>query len=278
MERLDKQPDYLLSVLIFLVFGGFIGASAYVAFIPPTTRITLKIMMVAITLIAWTVLARIDRFVRYRALMGSFFAISLGVLISHYFAPFTLDLLGLAPVTARGVAIAKFSEAFPIVVSILIYHFATAGDRQGLYLATGNRRIGVIAAILGMGIFLGIAVVQSIGSGLQWATVLTALPWILIFTLSNAFLEELWFRATFLKKLEPMVGMNTAIVITSLVFGAVHISSTYVRDILLFVPVTILLGLIWAWLMHRSKSIWSPVLIHAAGDVLVMIGLLAGTN
>ncbi len=275
------QPNYkhaIPALLLFIILGGFIGGSAYIAFIPATTRIILKVFNLALSLAGWVLARRVNRYNLYEQLFIGYFAVSLGLLGSHYLGSLALDLLGLTPATLKGIALAKFSEALPIVVSILLFHFATGGDRDGLFLRSGNLKFGVTAAGIGVGIFLGIAAIQAIGSNIQGSAVALASPWILIFTLSNAFLEELWFRALFLKKLEPLVGIRWAIVSTSLVFGLVHISSTYVIDILLFVPTTVILGLIWAWLMHRSKGIWSPVLIHAAGDVLVMIGFLAGAT
>ena len=91
-------------------------------------------------------------------------------------------------------------------------------------------------------------------------------------------MEELWFRALFLKKLEPLVGAKTTLIITSLVFAGVHISSTYVIDILMFMVALMALAVLWGWLMRKSNSIWGSVLIHAAGDVLVILGFLVGAN
>ena len=70
--------------------------------------------------------------------------------------------------------------------------------------------------------------------------------------------------------------MASITIITSLVFAGVHISSTYVINILLFMVASMALALLWGWLMRKSNSIWGPVLIHAGGDVLVILGFLAG--
>jgi membrane protease YdiL (CAAX protease family) len=70
--------------------------------------------------------------------------------------------------------------------------------------------------------------------------------------------------------------MASITIITSLVFADVHISSTYVINILMFMVASMALGLLWGWLMRKSNSIWGPVLIHAGGDVLVILGFLAG--
>jgi membrane protease YdiL (CAAX protease family) len=273
-----RNVQYLSTIVLFLVGGGLIGSAAYVGFIPLNTRTILKVGMVATSLVAWLVLGRSERLRQYRQIALSFFAVSLGVLLAQYCGSIPMRLLGFSVTTVQGVAMAKFGEALPIILSILVLHFATGGDMNELFLRGGNRKLGLIAGIIGCAAFVGISVLQAIGSGLRWATVAAALPWILIFILSNALMEELWFRALFLKKLEPLVGAKTTLIITSLVFAGVHISSTYVIDILMFMVALMALALLWGWLMRKSNSIWGPVLIHAAGDVLIILGFLAGAN
>jgi membrane protease YdiL (CAAX protease family) len=189
-----------------------------------------------------------------------------------------MRLLGFSVSTVQGVALAKFGEALPIVLVILALHFASGGKRNDLFLRGGNLKLGLIAGLIGFAAFAGIGVLQAAGAGLSWAVVRAALPWILIFIFSNAFLEELWFRALFLKKLEPLVGAWTTLIITALVFAGTHISATYVLDILLFLVALMALALLFGWLMRKTNSILGPVLIHAGADILVILGFLAGAN
>jgi len=279
-EKTDRvrNVQYLSTIVLFLVVGGLIGSAAYVSFIPQNTRTILKAGMAAISLAAWLVLSRSERLRQYRQIALSFFAVSLGVLLARYWGSIPINLLGFSVTTVQGVAMAKFGEVLSIVLPILVLHFATGGDMNGLFLKGGNLKLGFIAGIIGFAAFVGIGLLQAIGSGLRWTTVAAALPWILIFIFANAFMEELWFRALFLKKLEPLVGARTALIITSLVFAGVHISSTYVIDILMFMVLLMALALLWGWLMRKSNSIWGPVLIHAGGDILVILGFLAGAE
>jgi membrane protease YdiL (CAAX protease family) len=274
----SKNVQYLVTIALFIVFGGTIGTAAYVSFIPQNIRMVLKAVVAIVSLVAWFILSRSERLQQYKQIAISFFAISLGILLAHYFGNLPMRLLGFSVATVQGVAMAKFGEALPVVLSILVIHFATGGDINGLFLRSGNLKLGLMAGSIGFVVFAGIGGLQVMGSGLQWATVAAALPWILIFIFSNAFLEELWFRALFLKKLEPLVGVRTSLIITSLVFAGVHISSTYVIDILIFMVALLALALLWGWLMRKSNSIWGPVLFHAGGDVLVILGFLAGAN
>lgn len=269
---------YLAIIVIFLLFGGIIGVATYVSFIPYNIRTALKFGVAITSLAAWFFTSRSEQFQQYKQFAISFFAISLGVLLTQYFGDIPLRLFSASITTVRGVAIAKFGEALPVILSILVVHFATGGDMDGLLLRKGNLKLGLIAGVLGFAAFTGIGVLQVIGSGLDWGSVGKALPWILIFIFSNAFMEELWFRALFLKKLEPLVGARTTLIITSIVFASVHISSTYVIDILVFMAALLALGFLWGWLMQKSNSIWGSVLIHAGADVMVIVGFLAGAN
>ena len=276
-SHIDKIRGFKLAGLavLFLVVGGLIGGSAYVAFLPAQLRVILRVAMPIITLVIWLILVRSDQSQEYRELAAAFFAVSLGLLIAHFIGNLPLQYLNLSPATIKGMAVAKFSDTLPIILSILILHFSLGGKAEGLFLKPGGTKVGLVSSIVGVAIMLAIAALQALGLGLDWARLSSALPWILVFVFSNAFLEELWFRGLFLKKLEPLTGQLAAILLTSLVFGFVHISSTYVIDILKFVGVTFGLGVLWSWLMYKSNSIWPAVLIHAAADVLVMIGFLA---
>jgi membrane protease YdiL (CAAX protease family) len=274
----NGTANYLSTIVIFILFGGIIGAATFITLIPQNTRTVLKFGMAIISLATWFFSGRSERFQPYKQFAISFFAISLGVLLAQYFGDIPMRLFNASITTVRGVALAKVGEALPVILSILVFHFATGGDMNGLFLRKGNLRLGLTAGILGFAFFASIGLLQVIGSGLQWAIVAKALPWILTFTFSNALMEELWFRASFLKKLEPLVGIRTTLIITSLVFAGIHISSTYVIDILVFMVALMALGLLWSWLMNKADSIWGPVLIHAGGDVLVILGFLAGAN
>lgn len=274
-ERI-RRIEFFSAVVLFLLFGCLIGASAYVAFLPAQLRVALRVLMPAVTLAGWLISARVERLQKYQGLVSGFFAVSLGLLLAFFVGDLPLKWLDLTTTTIKGIAVAKFSESLPIMLTILIFHFASGGKAEGLFLKGGRLKFGLISSAVGVLILLSIVSLQVLGLGLTWARIAPALPWILIFIFSNAFLEELWFRGQFLKKLEPLTGQVSAILLTSLVFGVVHISSTYVIDILSFIGVTFGLGLLWSWLMFKSDSIWPAVVIHAAGDVLIMIGFLAG--
>ena len=90
-------------------------------------------------------------------------------------------------------------------------------------------------------------------------------------------MEELWFRAIFLKNYEPVIGKTAAILVTSIVFGLSHINATYEfpGGGLIFGIIVFVLGVIGADAMFREDGLIGPVRFHAGNDLLVIIQVLA---
>lgn len=49
------------------------------------------------------------------------------------------------------------------------------------------------------------------------------LPWIIIFSIANGFMEELWFRGLWLAAFKPVIGAAAALHVTSLSFWLGHV-------------------------------------------------------
>jgi membrane protease YdiL (CAAX protease family) len=92
-------------------------------------------------------------------------------------------------------------------------------------------------------------------------------------------MEELWFRGVSLGKLTPVLGWTSSIIVTALVFGSTHAAATYITPLqmLLFACIVIGLGLVNAYVMLKTDSIWGSVFFHAGYDLLVIIPILAST-
>jgi membrane protease YdiL (CAAX protease family) len=104
-----------------------------------------------------------------------------------------------------------------------------------------------------------------------------AVVWGLVFSFANGFMEELWLRGIFLKRLAPLVGVGGSVLLTAIVFGLMHGFSFYFDPIalLFYVLNTVALGLACGYLMMKSDSIWGAVVIHAASDFFLFIAVLA---
>ncbi len=199
-------------------------------------------------------------------------------------------VLGLLPPPASGaqrLAFDKVAQAIPVVLTLLLVTLLVDRDLGAAFLRKSNRwgiQIGLAVFAAFAAIFVAIAVLQAgapktaglTASGVPLSTLVAALPWILVFIFTNSFMEELWFRGIFLGKLRPVLGVTLAIVATALVFASPHFMAVYVSDAqrVLFAAIVFGLGLLNAWVMLKSDSIWGSVLIHAGYDLFVIIPML----
>jgi membrane protease YdiL (CAAX protease family) len=112
-------------------------------------------------------------------------------------------------------------------------------------------------------------------TGNEINSIIPNLHWLAIFALANGFMEELWFRGLFLGRLQPHVGIGGAIWVTSIWFGVMHIFAVYVSGVaaLIFGIVAITLGLAFAILMQKTKTIWGSSIFHSAADLYWFIAI-----
>jgi len=79
--------------------------------------------------------------------------------------------------------------------------------------------------------------------------------------------EELLLRSFLLVPLAKRLGGPVAILLSSVLFGAMHLSDPQA------VPPLVLLGAMLAWLRLRSDSLWPPMLLHMTNNA-VALGLV----
>jgi membrane protease YdiL (CAAX protease family) len=104
-------------------------------------------------------------------------------------------------------------------------------------------------------------------------TLLQKLPWLIVFSIANGFMEELWFRGLFLKRLQPHIGAWGAVWLTSIWFGFLHVFAVYVSGIgaVIVGILTFSLGIVFALVIQKTKNIWGAGLFHAASDIQMLI-------
>ncbi len=97
-----------------------------------------------------------------------------------------------------------------------------------------------------------------------------ALSWAVLF-------EELTYRGYLLRDLQTFVSSSVAAIISALVFVAIHVPGWVLvvhlpADQFLRHSVSIfLLGLVLAWSLKRSRSIYAPLIAHAANNFASII-------
>ncbi len=84
--------------------------------------------------------------------------------------------------------------------------------------------------------------------------------------------EELFFRGAVYSWFRDRFGMWPSIIGSGLLFALGH------ADLLPVVVTSLVLGLVNAWLMERTKSIWVPIVVHMVNNslaILLLYGALA---
>jgi membrane protease YdiL (CAAX protease family) len=122
--------------------------------------------------------------------------------------------------------------------------------------------------IIVCGVVLALQVKPSMS---QIYNVLIFLPAILIAAAINAFGEEFEFRSMVLARLEPVFGGQSAIIMSSALFGLIHYFGTPGG------PLGVVLAGFLGWLLAKSMIetrgfVWA-FLIHFIGDILIFSGM-----
>jgi membrane protease YdiL (CAAX protease family) len=144
--------------------------------------------------------------------------------------------------------------------------------RRGLLLGGGGLLAGLVASALLEPIFHG-----SSSQGIEAGTVdslasAVALALSAIAIVGGAALtEELYFRGLLYGRLDARFGVASAVVGSAGLFGLVHFQPNAF-------PTLLALGLILGLVRMRSSSVWPGVGIHAANNVIAVVGLLLATQ
>jgi membrane protease YdiL (CAAX protease family) len=185
--------------------------------------------------------------------------------------------LGLTINTSQSLALDKILQMVFTVVPILVLARVAGFSFHSIYLQRGDLKTG-----LGIGALVLFNLITSafLFFGLRFSSmdsILAALLYGLVFAFANGFLEELWLRAIFLRSLIPHLGVNSSILLTSIIFASIHAGATYFLPISIpFMLVnTLTLGLACGYLIIKTNSIWGAVMIHAAADFFLFVALLA---
>jgi len=99
------------------------------------------------------------------------------------------------------------------------------------------------------------------------------MPMFIVYALSNAFVEETFFRGVLQNALSKKVTIPLAILVQSLLFAAIHFFSPMNNNLLPFVLLTLLLGLLWGYLTNKYHSLLPAIVLHVVADIFVAVSL-----
>jgi membrane protease YdiL (CAAX protease family) len=291
LDHIDKTSSnirtigYKVGMFIILLICSlavFLFGINYVKLFPTNGNWVYAACTTGVFLIAALLFKRSQRFAKYWPVSYAFFIASAVNLISDLFGGYNTDfvnLFGSMSSENKVMAIAKLYETLLIVIPIIVLTLISGADLASLFLRVGNQNykwgFGVGGLVL-VNFFTSVLIF--FGTGYELPKLGSAIVWGFMFSIFNAFSEELWIRALFLKKFVPVIGVAGSILLTSTTFAVLHWNSVaFFSPIVVpvFIANTFTLGLACGILMHKTDSIWGAYLIHMAADVFLFIATLA---
>ena len=240
-----------------------------------------KIGVSALFLVATVALRRSERGRRYWPMAFAFLVASLANVTTWYlYEPlqgWLQSLTGAGVDTPQGLMLGKLVDVGLRLAPILAALWLVRDNLGSVYVRRGQLKWSVTLGGLALANLLATSIAVAASRDADLTVVFASLPWWFAFSSANAFMEEIWFRGLFLKRLEPAIGATGVIWLTTLLFGTSHLFATYIEPsgALVFGVITLTLGFAWGLLMQKTNTLWGSVLFHLAGDVywLVAFGI-----
>ena len=262
----------LLTICGFLIFA---LTMTFVPLLPMWANYAARAGFLVIFGALWWAARDEGQLSRFRPVFFAYFTAVLGLSLGFFFADRALKLFGLTTQTPVGIAMAKFLQASLIVIGILAVARLCGEDLASLYIRKGRLLLRLSVGLITAAACLVLTLLQPAVRALGTARLISLAPWILLFVVSNAFMEELLFRGLFLGRYEPLMGKWLAILSTGLAFTLAHMQVTYAPNLWAFLLITFGFSIAWGWLMQKSGSLWGPVLFHAGADFLIILPIFS---
>jgi len=272
-----EKANRLFLFMIFLICGLtiFFVSVTFSSAIPGGIRIWVRIG-ISLLFLAIAFYLRINkRFEKYWKVLYAFFVASFSFFMGGYLSGLALRYFNLTVDTHNGIAFAKMFESLFTVIFIILLIKISGDDLGTIFLKKGKLKSGLAIGLAGFLGFAIISIAQAGSQGISISRIISWLPLILIFVLSNGFMEELLFRGLFLKRYERFVGARLANLLTALIFTLAHMKVSYAPELLIFLVIVFFLALFWGYIMQKTENLWGSALFHAGADLLLIIGIFA---
>lgn len=268
--------------LLFLICEAaiFIFGTHYFDVFPTNKNLTFDLSLATVFLVVALWFKSDKRLNKYWQIAFAFFIASLATPLSALTSGWVRMVLNWFTVTvetSKGLAIEKICEMLIKTLPIILLVKLSGADMGSIFLKRGDLKLGLGIGALVFFFLVPASFMFAAQRFTSTETLIAAVMWGLVFSFVNGFMEELWLRGVFLKRLAPVIGSHGAIWLTSLIFAWMHSFAFYFDPLALifFAVNTLALGLGCGYLMMKSDSIWGPTLIHGAADFFLFIVLLA---
>lgn len=266
----------LFAIFLFCGLLVFVFGTSYFSNFPTNTSGAFKVGTSIFFLSAVVTLRRIEQLNQYWRVVYGFFAASTVNVVAWYFALYfregLFEVSNISLTTTQGMTFAKLIEAVLTIGTILILIKLAGEDLASLYITRGRLQWSLTVGILALVNLTASAFLLAANQNQDIEALLPKLPWLVLFSIANGFMEELWFRGLFLKRLQPHIGAWGAVWLTSIWFGILHVFAVYVSGIgaVIVGIVTFSLGIVFALVIQKTKNIWGAGLFHAASDIQML--------
>ncbi len=241
-----------------------------------------RIGLIILLLIVALLVRRSRRYENHAQVLLGLFVMVIAVSLDWVFGIYLIDYLDVNGNTPSGYALLKLNESAVIVCVIVLFTGISGSSLGSIYIQKGNLKqglvIGLIAFFIAAAGSIPVSTFLFEGRDLDLARMIPWMPWLLIYVLANATLEELLFRGLFLRKLEPFYGKFISNCLIAFVFTALHGAATYTSDRYMFLAVLFPLALAWGYVMQKTDGLWGSILFHAGMDIPIMLGIFSNLS
>jgi membrane protease YdiL (CAAX protease family) len=258
----------------------FVLGSNYYSVFPTNDSQAYRAILAAALLGTAILLRRNDSSRPYSDIAYAFFVATMGYFVTSLTAGFRDSLLGVesGPMqTPRDLALIKLFESLLVVSVIVLLTLLWGADLRSLYIRKGRLGLSLFVGLSLLTINTATGITTGAALGHAGEELVARLPWAMLFSLANGFMEEVWFRGLFLRRFSSVVGIAGSIVVTSAVFTVSHAAASYMNlvEAILFQVILFPMALLFAYLMHKSDNVWGAMLYHAGSDVFLFYLMLA---
>lgn len=166
-----------------------------------------------------------------------------------------------------------------VAATVLVVRTTPASLRPSLRLRAFGPRAW-LATTIGLVLFFGVCLLLPatlLGrNGLAPIALARDLPLQVPACALQAFTQELQFRGLLMGVLERVAPRWSSNLVQAAFFGLAHIAVQYAGPQPVFVPVTIVLGLLLGWVTQKTRSLWPAVVIHAVADLAATVVVFGG--
>jgi membrane protease YdiL (CAAX protease family) len=268
--------------LVFFVSGAaivyYFNPWQYETILPKTTDYLLKIGVCVLLLVLSLVTRNNQRLHAYWQLLFALFVLTLVYTLDFIVNVYILDYLKIPVNTPTTIALQKLNEALIVISAVIGCTLASGNDLGSIYIQKGNWKLGLKIGLVAFFLAALLSIPMATFFKTQNLTISRALPWIpwvLIFVLANAALEETLFRGLFLRKLERFFGKLPSNILIAVVFTLIHGAATYPRNQYAFLLVVFPLALVWGYITQKTEGLWGSILFHAGMDISIILGIFS---